>query len=135
MPEKLPDTPEWNNVPENIQEYLGFVYIITHKTSGKYYVGKKQFWKAIRRKPLKGQKRVRLDRVQSDWKNYWGSSKKFLEFCKEHNFAGFKREIVLLSTNKFDLSYFELKQQLIHDVLFDTNSFNGIINVRLSRKK
>ena len=54
--------------------YYGFIYCIKY-TDGTIYYGKKSFIKAIRRKPLKGRTRVRLDTVESDWRKYAGSSK------------------------------------------------------------
>ena len=115
------------------KDRLGFVYYIEHIETGKYYIGKKQFWKAIRRKPLKGQKRVRKDIVASDWKTYWGSSKPFTEYIKTEGEDKFIRTILSIHEHKSGLSYEELIQQIKHDVLRDSQSYNGIINVRLSR--
>jgi hypothetical protein len=126
---------EWQYVPEHLEDFLGFVYIIRHEESGHYYIGKKQFWRAVRRKPLKGKKRVRLDRVESDWKNYWGSSKKFLDFVEREGKDKFTRTILSCHTTKHDLAYAELMHQIECDVLEDPQSFNGIINVRLSKQK
>ena len=46
---------EWV-LPEgiNLDDYVGFVYKITHVPSGKYYIGKKFFWKILKRPSLKG---------------------------------------------------------------------------------
>ena len=125
----------WINSPENIDKYTGFVYRITHKQSGKYYIGKKNFWFKKTRKPLKGRSNKRHYVVESDWKEYWGSSNKFIEYVEEQGKSNFKREILVLCTSNFDLSYQELLQQLKHNVLFDDNSFNEIINVRLRKRK
>ena len=53
---------------------VGFVYLITNTTNNKKYIGKKlaQFKKT--RPPLKGKKNKRRSLVESDWKEYWGSS-------------------------------------------------------------
>jgi len=122
---------DWINVPENYDDYQGFVYKITHKASGKYYIGKKFFWKALRRKPLKGKKRVRLDAVVSDWKEYWGSSRKLLEDVALFGKDDFVREILGCYENKFLCAYHELREQMEHNALFDPLSYNEIINVRL----
>ena len=58
---------DWINIPEDISKYQGFIYRITNLKTGKYYIGKKFYWRRIRRKPLKGYKRVRIDRVESDF--------------------------------------------------------------------
>ncbi len=58
-------------VPENV---FGFVYLI-ECTNGKAYIGRKYFTKAGY-KVVKG-KRKKL-RKESDWKDYYGSSKDLL---------------------------------------------------------
>jgi hypothetical protein len=124
---------DWIGVPDNIEDYLGFIYVITHVESGAYYIGKKQTTRKLRRKPLKGQKRVRICHVESDWKTYWGSSKTLLEAVEKHGEDAFERRIVRLCKSKFELSYEELKLQMQYNVLDDPLSFNGILNVRLSK--
>jgi len=42
--------PAWENVPEDITPYVGFVYIIEHIATGKKYIGKKIFGNINRRK-------------------------------------------------------------------------------------
>jgi len=124
---------EWIMVPENYKEYHAFVYVINHKTKPGYYIGQKSFWKAVRRKPLKGQKRIRKDRVESNWRSYWGSSEKFKEFVEQEGKENFNRIILSLHKSKSGTSYAELMHQIKADVLRDPNSFNGIINVRLNK--
>ena len=43
------------------EETFGFIYEITNNTTNKKYIGKKQCISKIRRKPLKGKKRSRID--------------------------------------------------------------------------
>src|SRR6056297_2760390 len=57
-----------------IQNSVGFVYQVFEEDTGKLYYGIKKFKKKIRRKPLKGKKRVRIDYVESDWRTYKTSS-------------------------------------------------------------
>ena len=113
-------------------EWLGFVYLIT-SPSGMRYVGKKLFWSAIRRKPLKGTKRVRLDHKESDWKSYFGSSKELLAELARTNPMDWKREILHLCTSKWSLAYMELKEQMARDVLMRDDYFNGILHIRLGK--
>tara|TARA_R110000824_G_scaffold526_8_gene3368 strand:+ start:4212 stop:4631 length:420 start_codon:yes stop_codon:yes gene_type:complete len=124
---------KWINIPDNPMDHFGFVYKITHE-SGCYYLGKKQIKRRIRRPPLKGKKRRRIDYVESDWKTYWGSSDNLLEAVKKYGEQEFTREFVSLHESKSELAMAELKLQLEHDVLNDPMSFNGIIHVRLSKK-
>ena len=72
---------KWSNLAENIslEDYIGFVYKITHIPTGKYYIGKKFFWKILKRPPLKGKKNKRHEKQPSDWKEYWGSSEELLK--------------------------------------------------------
>jgi len=125
----------WLGIENRQEDDIGFVYMIKHGQSGKYYIGKKGFYRAVRRKPLKGQKRIRKDKVESDWESYWGSSKKFLEYAEQEGKDKFDRIIMRFCKTKSELSYEELKAQIKHDVLNDPLSFNGIINVRLNRTK
>jgi hypothetical protein len=125
----------WINIPDNIEDYLGFVYVVTNLQNNKKYIGKKVFWNKIRRKPLKGKKRVRLDKKESDWKDYYGSSNKLLSDVEKYGKDNFKREIIILCKSKFELSYFELLEQIKNNVLLDDNYYNEIINIRLKAPK
>jgi len=126
---------DWTNKPSDISKYQGFVYIITNKKTGKYYIGKKFFWSKRTLKPLKGKKRKRHRIVESDWETYWGSSKKLLSDIDKYGKKAFTRNIIVPCETKFDCAYWELHFQMENKVLFDSDSYNGIINVRLMRKK
>ena len=70
----MADTGHWKvygDIPENA---YGFIYVIVNTTNHKKYIGKKQMVRKIRRNPLKGKKRKRIDYIESDWKTYTGSS-------------------------------------------------------------
>ena len=137
--------PIWINVPTPLQikENAGFVYKITNLKTGKYYLGKKLFTSARTRelakrdkegKIIQGEKKKKIkDRVESDWMSYWGSSQNLQFDLDKYGYDNFKREIIQLAPTKGTLSYFELQHQMSHDVLRDPLSYNGIVNVRLSR--
>jgi len=116
--------------PENFQ---GFVYKITNLETGQYYIGKKFFWKLIKRPPLKGKKRRRIEKVESDWKLYWSSCNELAEDLKVLGEDKFKREILLLCESKWQCAYQEARLQFEHKVLEDPTSYNGIINIRLRK--
>ena len=73
---------------------IGFVYLITNLDNGKKYIGKKlvQFKKS--RPPLKGRKNRRRYQVESDWREYYGSSDKLTEDIEHIGKDKFKREIL-----------------------------------------
>jgi hypothetical protein len=118
-------------VDEIPEQYIGFVYLITNLTNGKKYIGKKlaQFKKT--RPPLKGKKRKRRTTVESDWREYWGSSDKLNEDVSNLGEKNFTREILYFCTTKGQLSYLEAKEQFDREVLLSDEYYNGIINVRV----
>ena len=68
------DTGIWEVCKPIPKDTFGFIYEITNLTNNRKYIGKKQMVRKIRRKPLKGKKRKRIDYIESDWKTYTGSS-------------------------------------------------------------
>lgn len=128
---------EWKNVPENINEYFGFVYKITKLNAVDdekyYYIGCKQLQKKVTKKPLKDKKRKRIEYKESDWKNYWGSSKELLAEIETYGEENFSREILHLCESKYDMKLLECIEQFKHNVLLDDRAWNGIINIRLGK--
>ena len=55
-------------VTEIPEGYIGFVYIITNKTTGQKYIGKKLAQFKRTKPPLKGKKLKRRSTVESDWR-------------------------------------------------------------------
>jgi len=68
------DTGHWKVYEAIPEDAFGFIYEITNLVNDKKYIGRKQMVKKIKRAPLKGKKRKRIDYVESDWKTYTGSS-------------------------------------------------------------
>jgi len=122
----------WENIPEDISEWFGFVYRITCLSNGKKYIGKKQFWSNQKRPPLKGQKRSRRVTKESDWKKYYGSSNDLKEDLQKYGKENFKREILELTTCKWESAYLELMWQLKENAILREDYYNGIINIRLN---
>ena len=99
------------------EETFGFIYEIKNNIIGKKYIGKKQIKSKIRRKPLKGKKRCRIDFKESDWKTYTGSSNDLNEDIKKYGKENFTFTILKTCGSKWELAYFECKIQLEKNVL------------------
>lgn len=114
---------------------FGFIYeIVNHALNpAKRYIGKKQCVSKIRRKPLKGKSRSRLDTKESDWKTYTGSSKELNEDIIKYGKENFTFTILEWCESKFELGYKEIKLQLLHDVILKECYYNGIVNCRLGK--
>jgi hypothetical protein len=113
------------------ETFFGFIYEIYNKKTDKKYIGKKQMISKIRRKPLKGKKRARIDFKESDWKSYTGSSNDLNDDIKKYGKDNFTFTILKFCNSKWELAYFECKIQLEKDVLLREDYYNGIINVRI----
>ena len=110
----------------------GFVYKITNLTNQKTYIGKKLFW-FKKTKVIKGKRKRYL--AESDWKQYYGSSKAVQEDVKQFGEQLFRREILRLCKNKGECSYFEAKAQFDNDVLMNPEMYyNDWIVCRIHRK-
>lgn len=114
-----------------IGDYVGYVYCITDKTNNKKYIGKKNFWSTRRLKPLKGQKRKRIKKMESDWMNYYGSNEEVKLLLEESGPDRFHREILRLCKTKGDMSYYEMKEQIDREVLFSEEYYNEFIGGKI----
>lgn len=96
----------------------GFVYIITNLVNDRKYIGRKILWNTVTKPPLKGKKRKRKIKKESDWKKYYGSSSFVKEDIDEFGKENFKREILVLCDNKTEMTFFETYFQWKLDVLY-----------------
>jgi hypothetical protein len=124
-------TYQGNIIDELPEGFIGFVYLITNLTDNRKYIGKKlaQFKKS--RPPLKGKKNRRKYTVESDWRDYWGSSDRLNEDVNTLGKDKFSREILFFCRSRAELSYLEAKEQFDRRVLETDDYYNGIINVRV----
>ena len=113
------------------ENMFGFIYEITNKVNGKKYIGKKQCIRKIKRKPLKGKTRNRIDHKESDWKTYTSSSNELNEDIQKYGKENFEFRILKVCGSKWELGYEEIKEQIARDVLRRDDYYNGIINVRI----
>ena len=100
---------------DDIGDFFGYVYLITNKSTGKRYIGRKYF--VQKRKPKGGKRRVTSE---SDWKRYYGSCPELKEDIKLLGKPSFSREILSLHTTKGRTNYEETRQLFLHDVLTKT---------------
>lgn len=124
----------FNPEESELEPYIGFVYCITEIDTGKKYIGKKNFWSTRRLPPLKGKKRKRVVKKESDWQTYYGSNEQLKLLVEERGGDAYHREILKLCKSKGELSYAELVEQVEREVLLRDDYYNGIIQVRISSK-
>ena len=113
---------------QDLENYIGFVYIITNKINNKFYIGKKSYRKT---KTYQKDNKKKKKLVEGDWKNYYGSSPTVkadvIIFGKEN----FSREILHLCKTKTDLTYLELREQIDRRVLETEMAYNDWIMCRV----
>ena len=118
---------------EDINEDYGFIYRITNTVNGHDYVGRKYFKTIKKRPPLKGKKNKRRETVETDWKEYWGSSPRLQADIDKLGKDKFTREIIHLCESRGETNYLEAYYQFKEDVLLRENNYNGIIQIRLGK--
>ncbi len=127
-------TYQGKEVEELPQDVVGFVYIITNTTNDRQYIGKKLAQFSRSRPPLKGKKNKRRTKVESDWRDYYGSSDELNEDIVQLGKDSFKREILFYCYSKSELSYIEAREQFNYKVLESDKYYNGHIRVRVHGK-
>jgi hypothetical protein len=129
----------YNNQPVETlpADCVGFVYIITNVTNDRKYIGKKlaKFSRTTQRtvklKNGTSKKRKVRSKIDSDWRDYYGSSP---ELSKDVELLGkekFTREILYYCKSKSECSYIEAREQFTQRVLESTDWYNGHIQVRV----
>jgi hypothetical protein len=114
------------------ESYQGFVYLITNLSNQKMYVGKKNFWSIRKLPPLKGQKRRRTVKKESDWKEYYGSNEEVKLLLEDG--VQFHREILRLCKTKTEMTYYEMKEQIDREVLFKDEYYNEFIGGKVNAR-
>lgn len=126
-----------NLIEELPEDCVGFVYLITNTVTGRKYIGKKlakfakTTYKVVKQKNgIKKKKKIRT-KVDSDWRDYYGSSDELTKDVTTLGKENFTREILHYCTSKAHTSYLEAKEQFDRKVLETTDYYNGHISVRV----
>jgi hypothetical protein len=116
---------------------VGFVYLITNKSNNRKYIGKKlskfskTTYKVVKQKNgVKKKKRIR-SKIDSDWRDYYGSSDELNKDVELYGKDNFTREILHYCKSKAVCSYIEAKEQFDRKVLESKDYYNGQISVRV----
>jgi hypothetical protein len=115
---------------EDIQDHLGFVYLITHIPTGRKYVGKKFFTKA-KTKQVKGKKKK--IRVSSDWETYWSSSEELKSEVKTNGEEQYTREILHLCKSRSACSYWETWEIFSRHALLSDAYYNSWVTCKIHK--
>tara|TARA_R110000787_G_scaffold36195_1_gene92654 strand:- start:439 stop:864 length:426 start_codon:yes stop_codon:yes gene_type:complete len=129
----MEDFGHWTLLCESQEDFYGFIYIITNTTNKRKYIGKKQCKTIVKYPPLKGKKNKRHIQKETDWRSYSGSSDWLNSDIQSEGLEKFTFEIIKFCHSKFEMAYYEAKEQFDHDVLLDKDYYNGIINLRIGR--
>lgn len=137
-------TNEWfyKDVPVSVLEDLepgavGFVYKITDTKNNQIYIGKKSLFSNRKKKltkkelenlpPKRGKKSTHKRVIEeSNWKDYYGSSKLLLEQIKKRGVLEFRRDILIFCKTLKQLTYWEMHYQCVYEVLL-AESYNESI--------
>jgi Putative endonuclease segE, GIY-YIG domain len=124
-------------ITELPEDCVGFVYIITNITSGRMYIGKKlakfskTTYKTVRLKNGTKKKKKIRGKIDSDWRDYYGSSPELSKDIAQLGVENFRREILFYCKSKAECSYIEAREQFSRKVLESNDYYNGHIQVRV----
>lgn len=97
-------------------DWFGFIYRVTEISTGRQYVGKKQFF-SNRTKAVVGRKNRKHYKKESDWRKYTGSSKELNLSIEKTGMDNYTFNIESLHKTKGSLHYREVEVQITENVL------------------
>jgi hypothetical protein len=121
-------------LPDNC---VGFVYLITNNISGRKYIGKKlakfskTTYKTVKLKNGNKKRKKIRGKIESDWRDYYGSNDQLNKDVEALGKEHFTREIIYYCESKAECSYIEAREQFRHRVLESNDYYNGQISVRV----
>ena len=119
------------------EDCVGFVYLITNNTTGRKYIGKKlakfskTTYKVVKLKNGTKKKKKIKGKIESDWRDYYGSNIELNKDVEQLGVENFTREILFYCQSKAECSYIEAREQFRHRVLERDDYYNGHIQVRV----
>ena len=119
------------------EDCVGFVYMITNITNQRKYIGKKlakfskTTQKTVKLKNGNKKKKKIRSKVDSDWRDYYGSSPELTRDVELLGKENFQREILYYCKSKAECSYIEAREQFSRRVLESQDWYNGHIQVRV----
>ena len=119
------------------EDCIGFVYLITNNLTGRKYIGKKlakfsrTTYKVVKQKNGKKRRKKIRTKVDSDWREYYGSSPELTADITKLGTHNFSREILYYCASKAACSYIEAREQFSRRVLESTDYYNGHIQLRV----
>lgn len=111
----------WTGIKPNPKKYFGFIYLITNLTTGKRYIGRKQFHR-YRKSKIVG---------ESDWATYTGSNRKLNADILELGMENFTFKLILHTQNRGIHRYAEVKEIIKNDAILSKNKdkfYNGQVD-------
>jgi hypothetical protein len=128
---------ESQQITELPEDCVGFVYMITNTATGRKYIGKKlakfskTTYKVVKLKNGKKKRKKIKGKIESDWKDYYGSSPNLTADINSMGKENFIREILYYCKSKSECSYIEAREQFSRRVLESDEWYNGHIQVRV----
>jgi hypothetical protein len=119
------------------EDCVGFVYLITNNTSSRKYIGKKlakfskTTYKMVKLKNGSKKKKRIKGKIESDWRDYYGSNDQLNKDVEQLGRENFTREILYYCNSKAECSYIEAREQFRLKVLESDDYYNGHIQVRV----
>ena len=133
-----------NSVSDFPEGTFGFIYQIVNLETYQFYIGKKFLYhnkkKKLTKKELAEQSgpgrraTTKVVQEESDWKTYWGSCKELQADIKKLGIDKFERQVLYFAKDKKELTYFEIKHQVLEEVLFTPLSYNDNILGKFFKK-
>ena len=95
----------------------GFVYLITNEKTGMKYIGRKAYFKRVKKKKT----------TESNWRTYTGSSIALNKDIKELGIKNFSFKILDECMMRSELNLLEVEYQVYHNVVRDITFYNQVV--------